>query len=163
MIAEEKTIEVIEHGYTRAQERSLPVAQSNASALVSAIAQAGRAVRSVPGRGIREGEEEMTLIEELRRLNADKPAAPEHFNITHSWVGAGAFIPHNIGAGGSGGSDELSKLLPAIITLLEAGQALADDLLWAAHQNDHGMVLTTAEVAEVRASLTLWNAAKAPC
>ena len=41
MIAEGKTI--IEHdGYTRAQERSLPVAQSNASALVSAIAQAAR-------------------------------------------------------------------------------------------------------------------------
>ena len=43
---------------------------------------------------------------------------------------------------------------------LKAGQALADDLLWAAHQNDHGMVLTTAEVAEVRTSIALWNAAK---
>ena len=121
----------------------------------------------------------MTLIEELKRLHAEATPGPwvsrdgvtNIFGPQRRMVALASAYSTNVNEDRCAAENAanaalilaLRNALPAIIAQLEAGQACADDLLWAAHQNDHGMVLTTAEVAEVRTSIAFWNAAKAPC
>ena len=116
------------------------------------------------------------LIEELKRLHAEATPGPwvsrdgvtNIFGPQRRMVALASAYGTNVNEDRCAAENAanaalilaLRNALPAIITLLEAGQACADDLLWAAHQNDHGMVLTTAEVAEVRTSIAFWSAAK---
>ena len=101
------------------------------------------------------------LIEELKRILGEAPVkVKHHFDPAYDdWVGGEMVLEE----GYVEVVERLTALrnaLPAIITLLEAGQACADDLLLAIHQNNHGLILTDDEMAEASISIALWNAAK---
>ena len=113
------------------------------------------------------------MIEKLKRLHAEATPGPweMHKHATTNISGIASFggawnntvDPEKQSKqqeANAAGVAALRNALPAIITLLEAGQACADDLLLAIHQNNHGLILTDDEMAEASISIALWSAAK---
>ena len=111
----------------------------------------------------------MNLIEELKRLHAEATPGPwvsrdgvtNIFGPQRRMVALASAYSTNVNEDRCAAENAanaalilaLRNALPAIITLLEAGQALADDLLLAIHQNNHGLILTDDELAEASVSI----------